>query len=92
MILKILLTKILIALGVRTHIPKLINFTEEELDAMWEDDTIDVKNFSRMDEGQDKNAFRKMLKDRMYWYETQHLNDWADQIDVALWIDEKNAR
>lgn len=89
---KILLTKILAALGVRTHIPKLINFTDEELDAMWEDDTVDIKNFGRMDEGPDKNAFRKMLVDRMHWYETQRLDDWAEQIDVALWIDNKEKK
>lgn len=64
---------------------RIHEFTDEELDYMWDDDTIDIKNFSRMEEGSAKQRFRQMLKDRMEWYYKQGLVDWAEQIDVGLW-------
>lgn len=68
---------------------KLIDFTPEELDNMWDDDTIDIKNFSHMDPGPAKDRMREMLTDRRDWYFKQRLIDWADQIATALWLDEE---
>lgn len=72
--------------------PKPINFTEEELDNMWEDDVVDIHNFSHMDSGPAKDKMRLMLTDRRNWYYQQRLNDWAEQIDVALWVDDMDKR
>lgn len=72
--------------------PKLINFTDEELDDMWEDDTIDIKNFTHMDPGPARDEMRLMLTDRRNWYIQQRLDDWADQINIALWIEEGERR
>lgn len=77
-------------LGIRLYrSPKPIDFTDEELDSMYEDDTIDVKNFYRMDPGPAKDEMRIMLTDRRNWYRRQRLDDWAEQIDVALWSDDR---
>lgn len=70
---------------------KLIDFTPEELDNMWEDDTIDIKNFSHMDPGPAKDEMREMLTERRDWYIQQRLSDWAEQINVALWLDEEHS-
>ena len=67
---------------------RFVDVDNQELDAMYEDDTIDIKNFGRMDEGPAKDEFREMLTERMNWYIKQRLSDWAEQIHVALWIDE----
>jgi hypothetical protein len=81
---------ILRALSLRVSKPQEITeFTEDELEAMWDDDTVDIKNFSRMDPGPSKDEFREMLEYRMKWYERVRLYDWAEQIDVALWLDSK---
>lgn len=67
---------------------KLVSFTNENLDAWWDDDTVDIKNFSHLDKGTPEHKeMKKMLTKRMFWYTRQGLFDWAEQIDVALWSD-----
>ena len=66
-----------------------LDFTDQELDDMWEDDLIDIKNFGRMEAGRAKDETRAVLEERRKWYNKQGLNDWAEQIDIALWIDDK---
>lgn len=66
------------------------DFTPEEVDDMWDDDTIDIKNFSHMDPGSAKKQMYKMLVERRNWYIQQGLSDWAEQIDTALWLDKEN--
>lgn len=75
-------------LGLRTRRP-LLTFTPEELEYMWNDDTIDIKNFGNMSPGLVKDKVRTTLELRHDWYLKQGLLDWAEQIDVALWIDKK---
>lgn len=68
------------------------SFSDQELEDMWDDDTIDVKNFSRMEEGRAKDEMRQMLSSRKAWYEKHRLFDWADQIGEALWADEDEGK
>lgn len=76
-------------LGIRLYrSPELIDFTDEELDNMWEDDVVDIHNFSHMESGPAKDEMRAMLSERRKWYNKQGLLDWAEQIDVALWVDD----
>lgn len=69
-------------LGLRVSKP--VKFTHDELDYMWEDDTIDIKNYLNMEPGQAKDEMRAVLSERRKWYNKQGLNDWAEQIDIAL--------
>jgi hypothetical protein len=75
----------------REHREKtLFDFTSKELDEMWEDDVVDIHNFTHMDPGPAKEKMRQILMVRRDWYFLQRLYDWAEQIDVALWTDERN--
>ena len=50
------------------------------LDWMWEDDTIDIKNFRNMQDGPNKHQEFCVLLKRMEQYEKDGLYDWAEQI------------
>lgn len=66
----------------------IFDFTNDELNEMWDDDAIDIKTFTYMEAGPARDAMRRSLVARRDWYIQQRLNDWAGQIDIALWIDE----
>lgn len=67
----------------------LIRYSREELDMMYDNDTVDIKQFGRMKPGRAKDEMRASLEAQRQWYNKAGLLDWAEQIDIALWIDDK---
>lgn len=55
--------------------------SDDEYDYMVDDDFIDIKNYSRVED----RERRRMLKKRMYWYIRNGFFDLAENIDTCFW-------